>query len=524
MQNWLKDAVFYEIYPQSFYDGNGDGIGDIRGIIEKLDYIESVGFNALWLNPCFVSPFMDAGYDVTDYYTVAPRYGTNSDLRELFCRAHERGMHVLLDLVPGHTSDQNPWFKASCEATRNKYSDWFIWTDNAFRVVNGPSANFKWVSGMHDRDGSFNVNFFSHQPALNWGFARCDESWQLPVTHPAVQEVKKEFKNIMRFWLDLGADGFRVDMASSLVKNDDDGSGNRALWNEFRAMLDSEYPEAVIISEWGCPEKAIPAGFHMDFYLQFNKNGFTDLFHNKADINPDCKGDPHECYYNDEAQGSAQTFIEEYSEILSAIKGKGYACMPSGNHDVIRLGYRKSEQMMKLCFTQILTMPGVPFVYYGDEIGMTITQGLKTKEGSYCSRTGSRTPMQWDNTVNMGFSVASPEQLYLPVGKGNRTNVAEQETRSDSLLKTVQSLVALRKKTPELWADADLTFIETKSAALAYVRGNKILVAINPTQKSYEIPLYGKKAGKILYSTGIHQKDKNCINLSGKSAVIITLE
>lgn len=130
MSDWLKNAVFYEIYPQSFSDSNGDGIGDIPGIIEKLDYIQELGCDAIWLNPCFVSPFGDAGYDVQDYYTVAPRYGTNRDLKNLFHEVHDRGMHIILDLVPGHTSDQHPWFQESKKAERNEYSDRYIWTDS----------------------------------------------------------------------------------------------------------------------------------------------------------------------------------------------------------------------------------------------------------------------------------------------------------------------------------------------------------------------------------------------------------
>ena len=174
---WLSSAVFYQIYPQSFYDSNGDGIGDIGGIIKKLDYVQSLGCNAIWLNPCFESPFNDAGYDVTDFCRVAPRYGTNADLRRLFSTARRRGIRVCLDLVAGHTSIDNPWFVQSCRPTKNKYSDWFIWTDDWARPT---PLGFKFVNGFAPRNGSYLANFFCSQPALNYGFADPDPDypWQ----------------------------------------------------------------------------------------------------------------------------------------------------------------------------------------------------------------------------------------------------------------------------------------------------------------------------------------------------------
>ena len=149
MPAWLKDAVFYEIYPQSFYDSNGDGIGDLPGITEKLDYVKGLGCSAIWLNPCFASPFGDAGYDISDYYTVAPRYGTNRDLQRLFEEAHKRDMHILLDLVPGHTSAEHPWFKASCEPEKNAYTDRYVWTDNN----ETPPDGMGFLRGISDRHG-----------------------------------------------------------------------------------------------------------------------------------------------------------------------------------------------------------------------------------------------------------------------------------------------------------------------------------------------------------------------------------
>ena len=180
---WLKEAIFYQIYPQSYYDTNDDGIGDIKGIIQKLDYIKDLGVNALWLNPCFVSPFQDAGYDVADYYKVAPRYGTNADLIKLFSESHKRGIKVCLDLVPGHTSIEHPWFKASCEYKHNKYTDRYIWTNSMW---DGNDDNIKLINGYADRDGSYATNFFFCQPALNYGFAKLDSknTWQQSIDAP----------------------------------------------------------------------------------------------------------------------------------------------------------------------------------------------------------------------------------------------------------------------------------------------------------------------------------------------------
>ena len=214
---WLKQAVFYQIYPQSFYDSKGDGIGDIPGIIQKLDYLQWLGINAVWINPCFVSPFRDAGYDVDDYCRIAPRYGTNQDLFRLCREAHRRGIKVCLDLVAGHTSIDHPWFKASCRQKRNIYSDRYIWTSSAISAAN---STLSLIRGYSERDGNYVANCFDFQPALNYGFAKPDQSWQQPVDAPGPLETRKELIKIMNYWLGHGVDGFRVDMAFSLVKMD----------------------------------------------------------------------------------------------------------------------------------------------------------------------------------------------------------------------------------------------------------------------------------------------------------------
>ena len=219
MSKWLDNAIFYEIYPQSFVDSNGDGIGDIPGITLKLDYIKDLGCNAIWLNPCFDSPFKDAGYDVRDYKKVASRYGTNDDLIALFDAAHRRDMHVILDLVPGHTSEEHEWFHRSCKVERNNYSDRYIWTDSW--ISGGDGLPF--IGGESPRNGTYILNFFKCQPALNYGFAHPERSWQKPALGPDAKATCDAMVDVMRFWLSRGADGFRVDMADSLVKKDDEG-------------------------------------------------------------------------------------------------------------------------------------------------------------------------------------------------------------------------------------------------------------------------------------------------------------
>lgn len=253
---WLDNAIFYEIYPQSFCDSNGDGIGDFNGIIGKLDYIKELGCNAIWLNPCFKSPFGDAGYDVSDYYSAAPRYGTNEDLKRLFDEVHKRGMHVLLDLVPGHTSVEHKWFKESMKAERNAYTDRYVWTDSIWEEPQGMGC----IRGISDRDGSCAVNFFSHQPALNYGFYKPDpdKKWQQSMDSEGARATLEELKNIMRFWLGMGCDGFRVDMAGSLVKHDEDNKGTIKLWQNVREFLDREFP----LAEWS-PSGANPTSLYL---------------------------------------------------------------------------------------------------------------------------------------------------------------------------------------------------------------------------------------------------------------------
>ena len=496
MPDWLRDAVFYQIYPQSFRDSNGDGIGDLPGVIEKLDYVADTGFTAIWLNPCFVSPFRDAGYDVTDFYTVAPRYGTNEDLVKLFQEAHRRGLKVVLDLVAGHTSLENEWFQASARHERNEYSNWFIWSDHW--LESDPSL--KMTNGIGERNGNFVTNFFYCQPALNYGFANPDPKrpWQLPVEHPDVMAVRRELERIMRFWLGKGADGFRIDMAASLVKADPDKEETIKLWNSYRAMFDDEFPDAALIAEWSDPSLAIRAGFHVDFLIHFNSADYTSLFRYEKgrNVNEQWLGDS---YFDRRGKGDIATFLEGYTRHFDATKTAGYISLPTGNHDLPRIRLGRDTAELKVAYAFLLTMPGVPFVYYGDEIGMRHLD-LPSKEGAY-TRTGARTPMQWDDRPGAGFSEADPAELYLPVDEERgRPTVSGQRDDPDSLYNLVRSLIALRKQASALSADGDFIPLTRTGYPFVYLRrsaSQEILVVINPrgTKASAHIPLR-PKAGR----------------------------
>lgn len=504
--SWLDNAVFYEIYPQSFNDTNSDGIGDINGIIEKLDYISELGANAIWLNPCYLSPFDDAGYDVEDYYTVAPRYGTNDDLVRLFKEAHKRGIKVILDLVPGHTSYRHKWFEESKKPQKNEYTDRYVWTDSVWCVPQGMEC----LRGISQRDGSAIINFFSSQPALNYGFYNPDpdQKWQQPMNAPGPMATREALKDIMRFWLSAGCDGFRVDMAGSLVKNDKDGKGTIALWQDIRAFLDKEFPEAAMVSEWGEPDKSLIGGFHMDFLLHFGPSHYNDLF--RCD----------EPYFSKRGKGSAKAFVEKYMENYKKTDGKGLICIPSGNHDMERLSYRLDSDEMKVAFAFLLSMPGAPFIYYGDEIGMRYLPGIESVEGGFY-RTGARSPMQWDKTLNAGFSNASAEKLYIMLDPADdRPDAHSQMNDSGSLRSEVKRLISLRKNNTALQSRAKIEFVED-GYPLVYKRVSSeqnVTVIINPSDRAAEI----KVDGRILYSVGAEAILKNGVcRLSGTSAVFV---
>ncbi len=506
MSKWLNNAVFYEIYPQTFYDSNGDGIGDIPGIIEKLDYIRELGCNAIWMNPCYLSPFDDAGYDVQDYCTVAPRYGTNSDLVRLFHEVHKRDMHIILDLVPGHTSYLHPWFQESKKPEKNEFTDRYVWTNSVWEAPD----QMQWLRGISQRDGSVALNFFSTQPALNYGFYQCDCSWMQPMAADGPRATVKALKDIMRFWLAAGCDGFRVDMAGSLVKNDNENStGIITLWKEFRSFLDQEFPDAAMVSEWGEPDKSLESGFHMDFLLHFGPSHYNDLF--RCD----------EPYFSSRGKGDISEFLATYQKNYDKTGGNGLICIPSGNHDMDRLAKHLTPDEMKIAFAFLLSMPGAPFLYYGDEIGMRYIENLTSVEGGY-GRTGSRSPMQWNRALNAGFSAAPKDKLYIPIDAANdRPDVESQRKADDTLLCVVKQLIALRMSHSALQSRGKLEFLTTSGYPLVYRRSDEhenILVVINPSATPAKISLASSFNNCIFTLGGSAIVEDGAMTVSGGTA------
>ncbi len=497
MPGWLKNAVFYQVYPQSFYDTNADGIGDLQGIIAKLDYIRELGCNALWINPCFDSPFHDAGYDVSDYRKIAPRYGTNEDARSLFAEAHKRGMRVLFDLVAGHTSVEHEWFTESMKTEKNRYSDRYIWAGTPWELFADIEGITGSLNGVSER-GACAVNFFSTQPALNYGFAKPDPKrpWQIRSDSPEARATVNDMLEVMRFWLDMGCDGFRVDMAGSLIKGDKEQKETIRLWQGIRETMDKEYPQAALVSEWGDPLRALKAGFHMDFLLHFGPSHYLDLFREKP-------------FFSSTAGGDIARFAEAYMKTAKKVSGGkgGYICIPSGNHDMARIARNLNPAELKIAFAFLLSMPGIPFIYYGDEIGMKHIDDMASIEGGF-ERTGARTPMQWDDSLNAGFSSAKPEELYISLDPDKkRPNVEAEMNNPSSLWREVQKLIALRMKHEALQSDAPVEFLYVKQNACPFVyrRGSgkdAITAAFNPSKRETSVTLSSSAAPEIVYTLG----------------------
>lgn len=547
---WLRDGVIYQVYPSSYKDSDGNGIGDIRGVISELDHIESLGVRAIWFNPLFVSGWIDGGYDVIDFYRVDPRFGTNNDMVELIEKAHAKGIKVMLDLVAGHTSDKHPWFIQSSQDTNLQYSDYYIWSDrlpdakaerDLETMLKDPNymqnTIGKWMKSEYPRNKFYMKNFYACQPSLNYGYANPDPSrpWEQGVDAPGPKAVRQELKDIIAFWYGKGVDGFRVDMANSLVKNDKDKKEIMNLWREIREWSDKNYPDHVLMAEWGSPKYCLAAGYNIDMDLNgtkaHNRRMYFDRKH-QADggsyfsLNggqPSVKDLYGNAWPEDkiDSKTTAAEMLKEYydyfTDCLESTETMGYFATITGNHDHLRInmGARNTPDQLKVMLTWVLTMP-MPILYYGDEIGMRSLVDLPNVEGANHNgkeRSGARTPMQWTSGETAGFSTCSPDKLYLlvctewspatsypqyldwkknfeagkvkPIAKGEIT-VESQDKDPESILNWTRELIALRKSSEALWADSKFipVFNESQPYPMVYLRSNgkeTFLIALNPT-------------------------------------------
>ncbi|MBO8130868.1 MAG: glycosylase [Candidatus Marinimicrobia bacterium] len=493
--DWLHIAVIYQVYPQSFYDSDGDGIGDLKGIIKKLDYIKSLGVDGIWINPFFESSFFDGGYDITDYYKVDNRYGANEDAKLLFEEAEKRGLKIIFDYVISYTSILHPWFQESAKQKKNRYTNWYIWTDNVW--IDPPMAfRHSFIKGYGNRNGQYMYNFYWCQPALNFGFVKPEGPWMLPPNHPDILALHEELIKVLRFWMDMGADGFRADMAGALVKNanvtkNDPEYNNRdeatkEFWRKIRNIIDNDYPDAFMVAEWGYPEVALDNCFHADFFHWFP--GFNDLYQKESwrILNGHSEG---YSFFDSAGKGNITYFLEKYMDQYKKTKGKGYIILPLGNHDLSRLNIKRSYDELEMIFAFAFTMPGIPFIYYGNEIGMRQLYDVPIKEGAYPPRAGARTPMQWKKDKNFGFSTAPAENIYLPVDPDpDAPTVAEQEQDPNSLLNKVRQLIKLKHSEPALAAYAEFVPIYAKENDYPFifaraVKEDIILVIFNPSNR-----------------------------------------
>jgi alpha-glucosidase len=471
--HWWQTGILYQIYPRSFQDSDGDGVGDLKGIVERLPYIAELGADAIWLSPIFVSPMADFGYDIADYCAIDPLFGTMRDFDALVAAAHARGIRVLLDLVPNHTSDRHPWFIESRSSRANPKRDWYIWRDAApgRGVPNNWLSEFGGSAWQFDeRTGQYYYHaFLRSQPDLNW-------------RNPAVAEA---IHHVMRFWLERDVDGFRVDAIWHLIKdaqfrdnlpNPDFRGGKpyRSLLPVYstdrpevhgaiagmRAMLD-EFADRVLISEAYMPVEKLAAYYGRNLggaHLPFNFALIETPFESRA----------------------IAALVERYER---ALPQSGWPNWVMGNHDRPRLASRIGVENARLAAILLLTLRGTPTLYYGDEIGMTQVsippeRARDPAAADVPGRDGARTPMQWDASAHAGFSAIEP---WLPLGDFAAVNVAHERSDPGSLFNLYRRLIALRRGSAALCSGSYRT-LAVDDATLTYVRqacGQDLMVALN---------------------------------------------
>ena len=498
---WYMDAVFYQLHVKSFADSNGDGIGDFPGLTSKLDHLESLGVDCLWLQPMYPSPFKDDGYDISDYTNVHPSYGTLKDFELFLHEAHNRGLRVIIELVLNHTSDQHVWFQEARSATDNPRRDWYVWsdTDEKYRgvriiFIDTELSNWAWdpVSKAY-----YWHRFFSHQPDLNFD-------------NPAVRE---EIWNVMKFWLDLGVDGFRVDAVPYLVEREGTSCENlpetHAILKDLRTRLDAHFEDKVLLAEanmW--PEDVGPYfgdgdEFHMSFHFPIMPRMFmaVRLEDRKPliDIIERTPPIPEGCQWGLFLRNHDELTLEMVTEFERQYMLDEYAKDPRAR---INLGIRRrlaplmdgDRRRVELMSALLMSLPGSPILYYGDEIGMGDNVFLG-------DRNSVRTPMQWNGGVNGGFSTADPERLWLPLISNavygyQSVNVASQERNPTSLLNWTRRLMEVRRST-RAFGRGSIEFIKPANhRVLAFTRTlnrETILVVSNlaGTAQAVELELSG---------------------------------
>jgi len=452
---WYKNAVFYELNVRAFYDSNGDGIGDIKGVIQKMEYLELLGVDCIWLLPIYPSPLKDDGYDIADYYGIHPDYGTLEDFKNLIAEAHRRNIRVVTDLVLNHTSDQHHWFQSARADRNSPYRDYYVWSDTdqkytETRIIflDTEKSNWTWdpVAGQF-----YWHRFYSSQPDLNYDSP----------------ELRAEIFNIMRYWLDLGVDGFRADAVPYLYEREGTNCENlpetHAFLKEIRQYLDQHYPDKILLCEanqW--PEDVRPYfgdgdEFHMGFhfpvmpriYMALRSGDITpvkEILNRTPKIPPDCQW----CTF---LRNHDELTLEMVTEEERQWMWQEYAPDPRMR---LNLGIRRrlaplldnDIRKIMLANSLLFTLPGSPILYYGDEIGMGDNIWLP-------DRNGVRTPMQWNNQKNAGFSGVDSDKLYAPIIDNasfplKEVNVETRTAQPGSIWHQIHDMIQIRKKNPSL--------------------------------------------------------------------------
>jgi maltose alpha-D-glucosyltransferase/alpha-amylase len=483
---WYKDAVIYQLHVRTFCDSNGDGIGDFVGLTQRLDYLQELGTDTIWLLPFYPSPLRDDGYDIADYTTVHASYGTLDDFKVFLTAAHNRGLRVIIEMVMNHTSDQHPWFQEARSSRDNPKRDWYVWSDTdtkyqGVRIIFIDTELSNWTWDPISKSYYWH-RFFSHQPDLNFD-------------NPEVFEAMWE---IMRFWLDMGVDGFRLDAVPYLVEREGTSCENlsetHAIIKEVRKRLDQSYPGRMLLAEanqWPADVRAYFGDgdeFHTAFHFPLMPRMFmaVKLEDRKPiiEILDQTPAIPENCQWCIFLRNHDELTLEMVTDIERDYMYDEYATDKTMR---INLGIRRrlapmmenDRRRIELLNGLLMSMPGTPIVYYGDEIGM----GDNIYLGD---RNGVRTPMQWNGGTNAGFSFADPERLYSPLISNSVygyqvVNVDSQRRFSHSLLSWMKVLIKTRNSY-RVFSRGTMEFLRPSNhRVLAYIRelGNEKILVVN---------------------------------------------